>query len=92
MYTIGALMHVSMSQDAAYHRLAYKIFAEFTGTIAVPAVLATLLGKWLDEKNSTEPRYIILLLIVAFISSAVVLIKKAKKYRDQYEAIIKKDV
>ena len=38
-----------MNQDAAYHRLAYKIFAEFTGTIAVPAVLATLLGKWLDD-------------------------------------------
>lgn len=81
-----------MNQDAAYHRLAYKIFAEFTGTIAVPAVLAALLGKWLDEKYGTEPRYIILLLAFAFFSSAVIIFKKAKKYRDEYVSIIKKDV
>lgn len=81
-----------MNQDAAYHRLAYKIFAEFTGTIAVPAVLAAYLGKWLDERYGTEPRYIALLLILAFLSSAVVIVKKAKKYRAEYEEIIKKDV
>ncbi len=81
-----------MNQDAAYHRLAYKIFAEFTGTIAVPAVLATLFGKWLDQRYGTEPRYLIILLTLAFVSSAVVIVKKAKKYRDEYEAIIKKDV
>jgi F0F1-type ATP synthase assembly protein I len=80
-----------MPQDAAYHRLAYKIFAEFTGTIAVPAVLGALLGKWLDERYGTEPRYIIILLAFAFVSSAIIIVKKAKKYRDEYEAIIKKE-
>lgn len=81
-----------MNQDAAYRRLAFKIFAEFTGTIAVPAVLGALLGKWLDEKYNTEPRYLIIFLVLAFLSSAVVIVRKAKKYSSEYDAIIKKDV
>lgn len=79
----------NMNQDAAYRRLAFKIFAEFTGTIAVPAVLAALFGKWLDEKYSTEPRYLIILLVLAFASTGAFVYKRAKQYRDEYEKINK---
>jgi F0F1-type ATP synthase assembly protein I len=79
-----------MSSDAIYYRFAAKVFADFSGSIAVPAVAAALLGKWLDEKYNTEPRYLILLLVLALLLTAVIVWKKAKSYRDQYEKIINK--
>ncbi len=78
-----------MASDARYYRLAMRIFADFSGTIAIPAVLSALAGKWFDEKYGTEPRYLILLLTLALILTAVIVVRKAKKYRVQYEALMK---
>lgn len=78
-----------MNIDAAYYRLAYKIFADFSGSIAVPAVLAALLGKWLDEKYHTAPKLLIILLFVALFSSGWMIVKNAKKYQKEYEALNK---
>ena len=77
-----------MSQDAKYYRLAGRIFADFSGIIAVPAVLAALLGKWLDERYGTEPRYLILLLVVAFALTVYAVVKKAKVYKNAYERLM----
>ena len=71
--------------DAKYYRLAARIFADFSGTIAVPVVLAALLGKWLDNRYDTEPRYMIILLVLAFALTAYAVIKKAKRYMTEYE-------
>ncbi len=76
-----------MSQDAKYYRLAMRIFVDFSGAIAIPAVAAALLGKWLDTRYGTEPRYVILLLIVSFALSGYIVVKKAKQYRDSYEVL-----
>lgn len=78
-----------MATDARYYRLAMKIFADFSGTIAIPAVLAALAGKWLDEKYGTDPRYLIVLLTVALILTGVIIVRKAKKYRIEYEKLMK---
>ena len=80
-----------MSTDAQYRRLAMKIFADFSGVIAVPAVLGALVGKWLDGKYGTEPRYLLILLAFALISTAVIIVKKAKKYRIQYDRLNQSD-
>ncbi|MCR4313887.1 MAG: AtpZ/AtpI family protein [Candidatus Uhrbacteria bacterium] len=77
-----------MSQDAQYYRLAGRIFADFSGTIAVPAVLAALLGKWLDGRWGTEPRYLVILLALAFALTGYAVIKKAKMYRKAYESLM----
>mgnify|MGYP001616126566 CR=1 FL=1 len=77
-----------MSTDARYYRLAMKIFADFSGSIAIPAVLAALTGKWLDEKYATEPRYLIILLFLALGLTAIILVRKAKKYRLEYERLL----
>jgi F0F1-type ATP synthase assembly protein I len=77
-----------MSNDSAYYRLAFKIVSDLTGSIAVPAVLAAFGGKWLDAKYHTAPRYLILLLILAFVLSAVHIVKKSVGYRNQYEAVV----
>lgn len=79
----------TMASDANYYRLAMKIFADFSGTIAIPAVLAALAGKWLDEKYATEPRYLIVFVFLALVLTAVILVRKAKKYRDAYEKLMK---
>ncbi len=79
-----------MNSDAAYYRLAMKIFADFSGTIAIPAVFAALLGKWLDQKYHTEPRYLALLLILAFLSTGLMIRKKAKEYSIAYDSLINK--
>ena len=79
-----------MSQDSANYRLAMKIFADFSGTIAIPAVLAAVAGKKLDTLYHTAPRYQVVLLAFALLSTALLIYKKAKKYRDEYESINKK--
>lgn len=78
-----------MNTDAAYYRLALRIFADFSGSIAVPAVLAALLGKWLDEKQHTAPRFLILFLALALSMTAWMIVKKAKKYQKAYDALNK---
>lgn len=79
----------NMSTDAKYQRLAFRIFADFSGTIAVPAVLAALLGKWLDQKYDSAPWFMIGLLIIAFGLTAIFIVKKAKFYRKAYERLNK---
>ena len=81
-------MKVPVHNDAAYYRLAGRIFADFSGIIAVPAVLAALLGKWLDQKQGTEPRYLMLCLFVAFFFTGMLMVKKAKLYKEKYESLI----
>jgi F0F1-type ATP synthase assembly protein I len=79
-----------MNTDAAYYRLAIRIFADFSGSIAVPAVFAALIGKWLDEKYQTEPIFLASLLLFALLSTAWIVVKKAKKYQKEYEVLNKK--
>lgn len=78
-----------MGKDAQYQRLAMKIFADFSGSIAIPAVLAAFLGKWLDARYGTSPKLIILCLLVAFILTGMIIVRKARKYSELYASIEK---
>lgn len=79
-----------MSSDAAYQRLAMRIFADFSGTIAIPAVSAALLGKWLDARYGTEPNLLIACVVVALVLTAVMVVRKAKFYGRAYAALDRK--
>jgi F0F1-type ATP synthase assembly protein I len=79
------------TSDSAYHRLAMRIFADFGASIAAPAVLAALLGKWLDDRYATNPRYLILCLILALAGTALVLVRKAKRYGKEFQAMTEED-
>ena len=76
-----------MGHDEAYHRLAYRIFLDFGGTIAVPAVLAVLLGRWLDGRYGTEPRYLLVCVGVALVLTAISIVKKARFYGREFERL-----
>ncbi len=74
--------------EAKYYRLAGRIFADFSGTIAVPAVFASLLGKWLDTRYGTEPRYLIILMILALVLTGYMVVRKANVYKEAYESLM----
>ncbi|OGL92665.1 hypothetical protein A3H12_03950, partial [Candidatus Uhrbacteria bacterium RIFCSPLOWO2_12_FULL_47_9] len=67
-----------------------RIFADFSGSIAVPAVLGALVGKWLDGKYHTAPKFLVFSLSIALLSTAWIVVRKAKKYGNEYEALNKK--
>lgn len=79
-----------MASDIAYQRLAIRIFADFSGSIAIPSVLGALLGKWLDARYGTKPWLLIGCLAVAFLLTAIIVVKKARFYSKKYEALNQK--
>ena len=77
-----------------YMRLALTIFAETTGWIAFPVIGALYLGRWLDEKQGTEPLYFLSITAAAFIISSVGIGITGVKYMkriEKEEALKKKD-
>lgn len=66
-----------------------KIFADFSGSIAIPAVGAAFLGKWLDARYGTSPKLIILCLLAAFVFTGIIIVRKARKYSAAYNSIDK---
>jgi len=73
------------SSDRQYYMFALRIVGDFGITIAVPAVLGTLLGQWLEDKYGHAPFFTVFCLIIAFLITIRIIQKKAKKYGDQYE-------
>jgi F0F1-type ATP synthase assembly protein I len=61
------------------------IFAEVTGWIAVPIIIALYLGRYLDEKNNSEPWFFLGLTGAAFIISCTGMVMVAGKYIRQIE-------
>ncbi len=67
-----------------------RIFADFSGSIAIPAVAAAFLGKWLDARYGTSPKLIILCLLAAFALTAIIIVRKAGYYSKAYNSLDKK--
>ena len=80
-----------MTKDAAYYRLAMRIFADFGISIAVPAVAASFFGKWLDQRYLTAPRYLIVCFIGAFVLTAFNIWRKSRYYGQEYTRMTKND-
>jgi len=71
--------------DKEWLRKALTIFAETTGWIAFPVVGALFLGRWLDEKQGTEPLYFLSITALAFIISSIGIGMTGVKYLKQIE-------
>ena len=72
-------------KDRRAYLLGLKIAGDFGATIAIPVVVFVLIGKWLDARAATAPRYMILGFIVAALMSANIIYRKAKRYGKQYQ-------
>lgn len=66
------------------------MFAESTGWIAFPVIGALFLGRWLDQKQGTEPLYFLSITALAFIISSVGIGITGVKYMKQIEKDDKK--
>lgn len=61
------------------------VFAEVTGWIVVPIVVALFLGKYLDERHNSAPWYYLGLTGVAFVISTIGIVIVASKYISQID-------
>jgi len=75
----------TMSKQSEYISFAMRIMGDFGVSIAAPAVIAAFLGVWLDKKFHSTPWLLILCLLLAFIFTAVVINRKAKKYGKEFD-------
>lgn len=76
------------SNDRAYMLLGARIVGNFGATIAVPIVLFSLLGKWLDTRWGTGPWMLILGFLLAATLSGISITRKAKEYGREYQKLV----
>lgn len=78
------------TSDRAYYLFALRIVGDFGATIAVPAILAAWIGSLLDEKYGHAPLFTAICLLTAFLATARIITKKAKRYGQQYDELNRK--
>lgn len=83
---------VKTFSDRFYYWLAFRIAGDFGATIAVPAVVATFLGKYLDKKWGSSPWMMVILIAIAFTLTAIIIVRKAKYYGKLFEKGPKQDI
>jgi F0F1-type ATP synthase assembly protein I len=66
-------------KEKAWYSEALNMFARLSIWVALPVVLASLLGRWLDSYFGTKPWLLILSIAIAFNVTIVVLIKETAK-------------
>lgn len=78
------------TDDREFLLFAFRICGDFGVTIAVPAVLAALLGHWLDVRWDTRPWAVVICLVIAFGLTALTFKRKAQRYARAYDELLKK--
>ena len=78
--------------DRQYYLFAIRIFADFGATIAVPVVIAVIIGQYLDEKYNQSPFCTIIAFVIAALLTAQMIRKKAKVYGIQYQNMVDSDI
>ncbi len=71
------------SQDKELWRLGLQAFAQMSGAIAFPVLIALFVGRFLDQKYQTGHLYFFILTLVAFIVSCVSIGVLGVKYLNQ---------
>ena len=60
---------------------------DITVTIAAPAVLAAILGRFLDTRFQTGRLLFIILLVLAFVLTIMILPRKIRQYGQAYQKL-----
>lgn len=87
MYTDGAILFKMFdfknSQDKELWRLGLNVFAQMSGAIAFPVLIALFVGRFLDQKYQSGHLYFFILTLVAFIISCISIGVLGMKYLNQ---------
>lgn len=69
-----------MKNDQAWWQPSLELFSKLSALIAIPIIIASFLGKWLDKRYNSEPWLFLACVGVSFIASTIglVLITKAE--------------
>lgn len=81
----GAINRSQAKLGEGWWQPAMAIFAQVTGWIAGPIILALFAGKWLDKKYNSEPLLFLLCIGAAFIISSVGIVKITLNYIKKIE-------
>lgn len=79
---------IQKTTDRDYYLFALRIIGDFGASIAVPVVIFVLMGQWLDGKYDKGPLFTILGFVISALISAKIILKKAKRYGDQYQKLV----
>ncbi len=72
-------------KDGPWWRPGLLLFAELSGWIVVPVLIAVYLGRWLDQRYDSEPWLYLTSVGLAFIISIVGIVRGATKAIQQME-------
>jgi len=56
-----------------------SIFSHLSGWVLLPLIVGTILGRWLDRRYNSEPKWFLIVIGIAFVVSMIGLIIQAKK-------------
>ncbi|MDD5626162.1 MAG: AtpZ/AtpI family protein [Patescibacteria group bacterium] len=73
--------------DKQYWMESIKIFSRLSVWIVFPVLIGALLGKWLDKKYNSSPRWFLIVIGLSFIISVVGLVKNTL---EEYKKIEKR--
>jgi len=76
--------------DKEYIRLGLRIVGDFGATLAVPVVVFVIIGQWLDNKYQHVYLFTAIAFVLAALTSARMIYKKAKQYDKLYKDIERK--
>ena len=82
-------MKLDENKKELWWKPAMEMFARVIGWIAVPIISALYLGKWLDEKYQSEPKYLLICVGVAFLLTNIGLLKNVIKTSKKIESEVK---
>ncbi|MDD3101729.1 MAG: AtpZ/AtpI family protein [Patescibacteria group bacterium] len=75
---------MSKFADKQYLMESLKIFSRLSVWIVFPALLGALLGKWLDKKYNSSPRWFLIVIGLSFIFSMIALVKNTLEEYKKY--------
>ncbi len=78
-------------KDRKYIVFGLNVASNFAIIIALPVVLFVAIGRWIDSRQNTSPRYTILAFLFAAVVSGHGVYRRAKEYGKKYESLLKSE-
>ena len=74
-------------EETILAKFTLRLVGDVLGTIAVPVVALSIIGRWLDARIGTRPFALAASILCAFLVSSVSICQKAIRYRREYELL-----